>query len=415
LPLEIRGSRGDELKGKRIALCATGSVAVVKSPDVARELIRHGADVIPIMSECAAGLIQPKLMEWATGNRVITSITGRMEHVRLIEDGSERVDLVLIAPSTSNTLSKIAHGVSDTPVTLLAACALGSKIPVVVAPSMHESLWLNPAVKSSIERLRALGVEFIEPIIEEGKAKMPPVGEVVEHVICRLYRKDMVDLRVLVTAGPTHEHLDPVRILTNRSSGKMGFTLAREASRRGADVTLISGPTHLPKPPCVEYVQVESTRDMYKAVISKLSGSRYDLLLAAAAPSDFRPIGQRVEKISSRIDRPLDVKLEATEKMVRDVKSVQPSIFLITFKAEYGLSPNEMVERGRLLMSETDADMVALNDLALKDAGFGSDYNQLVLLKRDGSTVEIPLSPKQIAAKKILDIYLEERRRPADT
>lgn len=401
----IKGSRGEELKSRRIGLCVTGSVAALKSPEIARELIRHGAEVIPVMSDGAQSLIQPDLMRWAAENDVVASATGRLEHVRLTE-GSERLDLVLIAPATANTLSKIASGVSDTVITLLASCALGSGIPIVAAPSMHQSLLTNPAVKANLDRLKTLGVEVLEPLVEEGKAKITPTEDIVEAVIRRLYVKDMVGRRVLVTAGPTHEHLDPVRILTNRSSGKMGFALAKEALRRGAAVTLVSGPTSLQPPLSAEFIQVETTRQMFETVVSKLKEVKCDLFLAAAAPEDFRPVKPSGEKMSSRIGRPFDVKLEATEKVIDSVKKVQPEVFLIAFKAEWGTGRGDMVERAKMVIREADADMVALNDLTAKGTGFGEDTNQIILLKKDGSTLDIPLTPKQVIARRILDEFV---------
>ncbi len=408
---KIQGTLGDELKSRRIGLCITGSVAVVKSPEIARELIRHGADVISVMSDEAQNLIQPELMRWATQNDVIISVTGRMEHIRLTEEGPERLDLILIAPATANTLSKIATGVSDTTVTLLASCALGSNIPIVVAPSMHESLWSNPAVESNLDRLKKLGVDILEPLVEEGKAKITPTEDIVEAVIRRLHVKDMAGLKVLVTAGPTYEHLDPIRMLTNRSSGKMGFALAKEALRRGAEVTLVSGPTSLSPPSSIDFTPIETTRQLYDTVVSKLKEERYDLFLAAAAPEDFRPVKPSAEKMSSRIARPLDLKFEATEKVIDSVKKIQRDIFLVSFKAEWGLNRDDMIKRAKVIIQEAEADMVAVNDAAQKGTGFKADTNQILLVKKNGSTIDIPLALKQTVARRILDTFLEVTRK----
>ncbi len=406
----IKGTMGQELRSKRIGLCITGSVAIIKIPEIARELLRHGAEVIPVMSNDAQKLIQPELIRWASQNEVVTSITGLMEHIRLTEDGPEKLDLILIAPATANTISKLANGVSDTTVTLIASCAQGSGIPILAAPSMHKSLWCNPAVATNVDKLKNIGVDFLEPIIKEERAKIVQTKDIVEAVINRLYLKDMAGIKVFVTAGPTHEKLDPIRILTNQSSGKMGFALANEALRRGADVTLVSGSTFM-NPPCsVEFIQVETTQQMYDSVVAQLKEEKFDLFLAAAAPEDFRPVTFSETKMSSRISRSFDVKFSVTEKVIDIVKKIQPTIFLVAFKAEWNLSRDKLIECARVVMHEAQADMVAANDSANKEAGFNSNSNEIVLLKKDNSIIDIPLAPKQVVAKKILDAFIEDMR-----
>jgi phosphopantothenoylcysteine decarboxylase/phosphopantothenate--cysteine ligase len=407
----IKGSRGNELAGKRIGLCITGSVAASNTPELARELIRHGAEVVSILSNGAQSLIQPELMRWATQNEPVTAITGRMEHIKLTEEESERLSLVLIAPATANTLSKIASGVSDTPVTLLASCAIGAGLPIIAAPSMHASLWANSVVQENLTRLRNMEVELLSPLLLEGKAKMASVADIVEAVIRRLTTKDLGGLRIMVTAGPTYEQIDPVRLITNRSSGKMGFALAQIALRRGADVTLISGPSALAPPPSAKIISVETTREMADTVAEQLKETKFDLFLAAAAPSDFRPVEPSPTKISSRIERPLDIKLEAAEKVIGRIKQLQPSIFLIAFKAEWNISRNEVAEHVKMLINESGADMVAVNNVAVKGTGFGADANQVLLVKKDGSVIDIPLAQKQVVAHRLLDAYLEVSRK----
>ncbi len=403
----IKESRGNELAGRRIGLCITGSVAAFRAPEIARELIRHGADVTSILSNGAQSLIQPELMRWATQNEPITVITGRMEHIRLTEEEPERLSLLLIAPASANTLSKFAAGISDTSITLLASCAIGAGIPVIAAPSMHSSLWANPAVQSNLERLRNMGVELLSPLMSEGKAKMASVADIIEAVIRRLTPKDMEGIKVLVTAGPTYEQIDPVRLITNRSSGKMGFALAQDASRRGANVTLVTGPSALALPPSTEIIPVETTREMADVVAEQLKKNKFDLFLAAAAPSDFRPIEPSSTKISTRTAQRINLKLEATEKVIGRVKQSQPNIFLVAFKAEWNTGRSEMIERAKTVINESGADMVAVNNVAVKGTGFRSDENQILLVKKDGSIIEIPLMLKRVVAHSILDAYIE--------
>ena len=405
--VNLRGTLGDELKSRRIALCITGSVAAIKSPEIARELIRHGADVAPIMSDGAMDFITPLLMEWATQNDVITKLTGRMEHIKLIEKGPQKIDLLLIAPATANTLSKIASGISDSLVTLIASSALGSGIPIVVAPSMHASLWSNSVVKLNLDRLKKLEVDILASQIVEGKAKISSTEIIVNEVIHCLTPQSLAGTRVFVTAGPTYENIDPIRVLTNRSTGKMGFALAKEAWIRGAEVTLVSGPTTLSPPKSIDYTQIVTSRELLKVVKSKLKAKKYDLFLAAAAPGDFLPVKPKNEKISSRTSQTFDIKFETTEKVIHNVKKIQRDIFLLPFKAEWNQNHDKMIEHAKMIMRESDADLVAINDASLKGVAFAGDTNQILLLKKDGGTIDLSLDSKQIVASRILDIFID--------
>ncbi len=277
---DIIGTEGDELRGKRVILCITGSVAAVRCSEIARALMRHGAEVFAVMSDMAQKIIHPYLMEWATGNPVLTELTGKVEHVALVGRHLKKADLVLAAPATANTISKIACGIDDTPVTSVVSTAFGSEIPIVIVPAMHESMYRHPIVVENIAKLRALGVEFVGPKIEEGKAKIAEVTKILEAVINRLrIKRDFADMMVLITAGPTLEHIDPVRVITNRSSGKMGVALAKEALNRGADVTLIYGPGTAVPPTEAKVVLVETTEEMYDIVVSELKSKRYDIVV----------------------------------------------------------------------------------------------------------------------------------------
>src|SRR6059036_4087669 len=245
---DITGTSGTQLSGKKIALLISSSVAAIKSPEIARELMRHGADVYAVISPATEKLVGADLLEWATGNPVVTKLTGQLEHITLAGNSPGKVDLVLVAPATANTIGKMASGIDDTPVTTVAATAIGSKLPVLIAPAMHEPLYDHPIAQENIARLKRMGVEFVEPEIVEGKAKIASTAKIVQAVITRLssqlssQKRDLEGHRVLVTAGPTIEHIDPVRVITNRSSGKMGVAIAEEAWSRGAETTLILGP-----------------------------------------------------------------------------------------------------------------------------------------------------------------------------
>lgn len=402
---DIVGSRGKLLGGRKIALGICGSVASVKAPELARDLMRDGAEVFVFMTEAAQKLISPSLMEWATGNPVVTELTGAIEHVALGRGGPGSADLILIAPATANTISKMALGIDDTPVTTLATTAIGARIPVVIVPAMHGSMFHHPAVIENLKRLEAMGVTVVQPEEAEGKAKFPPNDAVVESVISLLSKKDLAGRRILVTAGPTRSYMDAIRYLTNSSSGKMGVAFAREAMARGGEVTLVSG-TEASLPNCPT-IKVTTTEEMLDAVVSEVRSKRYDLLVMAAAPLDFS-ISVRLEgKISS--DAPVSLPLKPLPKIVREAKGASSGLFIIGFKAEYGLKDEELKSRAQKRLQDSGMDLIVANDLSKPSVGFGSDSDEVYVLDKDGLVSHIPLSPKRDVACKVLDLYLARR------
>ncbi|RLI34748.1 bifunctional phosphopantothenoylcysteine decarboxylase/phosphopantothenate--cysteine ligase CoaBC, partial [Candidatus Bathyarchaeota archaeon] len=230
---DIKPSRGGRLEGRKIVLALTGSIAILQAPSLARSLLRLGAEVYPVMTPKAASMINPELLEWATGNPPVTEITGKLENIAAVlglpPEG--KIDLLLVAPCTANTLAKIAHGINDNAVTGFVQAAYTAGVPILIAPAMHLQLLSNPITQENLNKLRGLGFKIVEPKIEEGKAKMAPIEEIVEAVVETLTVKSLAGVRILVTAGPTREPLDPIRVITNRSSGKMGVAVAREAAR----------------------------------------------------------------------------------------------------------------------------------------------------------------------------------------
>ncbi|MFQ6054303.1 MAG: bifunctional phosphopantothenoylcysteine decarboxylase/phosphopantothenate--cysteine ligase CoaBC, partial [Candidatus Bathyarchaeia archaeon] len=231
----IIGSKSGELRGRKVVLCITGSVAAMRSPEIARELMRRGAEVFPVMTPMAQKIIHPHLMAWATGNPVLTELTGRVEHVTCAGDHPGSADLVLVAPCTANPLGTAAAAIDDTPVTTVLTTAIGAGLPIIIAPAMHGSMYNHPFVMENIRKLRSIGVQVLMPRFEEGKAKIPETEEIVEAVVAKLAgERDLDGRRILITAGPTRAYLDAFRFITNPSSGKMGVAIAREALRRGA-------------------------------------------------------------------------------------------------------------------------------------------------------------------------------------
>ncbi len=409
---DIISSKGRELAGKKIALLVTSSVASFKAPEIARELMRHGAEVYAVTSPSTEKMIGADLLEWATGNPVVTHLTGKLEHIALGGKNEGHADLVLIAPATANTIGKLASGIDDTPVTTVAATAIGSRIPVVIAPAMHEPLYDHPIVQENISRLKKIGVEFIEPEILEGKAKIASTEKIVRSIIARFSNnlRDLEGRRVLVTAGPTVEHIDPVRIVTNRSSGKMGVAIAEEVASRGADTTLILGPGTVNPPPGVRTIRVESTSELLDAVLGELRKTGPDLVFAAAAPTDYRPVTVAPKKIKTRENPQINLELRATPKILEEIRKASPKTFLVAFKTEHKVSNEELIDEAFKIIHEKNADLVAANDVGLEGVGFQADTNELYVVDGRKKVVHIPLGEKREVARQLVDLAVKRMR-----
>lgn len=407
----IIGSKSSVLKGKKIAMCLTGSVAAVRCPDLARDIMRLGAEVYPVMSRSAQFILHPYMMEWATGNPVLTRITGQTEHVTLAGESTERVDLVLVVPATANTISKIACAIDDTPVTTVVTTAFGSRIPIIIVPAMHESMYRHPILLQNIEKLEKLGVEFVGPRIDEGKAKIAESEEIVEAVVKRLgAEQDLAGKRVLITVGPTLEYIDPVRIITNKSSGKMGVAIAEEALARGAEVTMVYGPGSAKPPADAKVVSVETTKEMHDAVVDELRRDNYDILIATAAAADWAPEKQFDYKVPTRNNPELSVTLKPTPKIIEAVRGASPKTLLVAFRAEHGLSDKDLIESAYQRLKAVGAEIIAANDVGRSGAGFRTDTNELFIIDKQKKVVHVPLSSKREVAKRLIDVIVRKFR-----
>lgn len=393
----ITGSKGSELSGKRIILCISGSVAAIKSPEVARELMRHGADVHCIMSKASRGMITSRIMEWASGNKVVTELTGDTEHINMVGEKGENVDLVLIAPATANTISKSAYGIADTPITSLITSAIGARTPIIFVPAMHISMYENPAVKESVKKLEAVGASFITKA-QEGKIKIAGVDEIVDGVIGKLCTRDLRGRRITVTAGATREFIDEVRFISSPSSGKMGIEIAKEACARGACVTLIHGHVDIPIPPYVKSIQTTSTYDMRREILSKLKNC--DVLILTASVADFAPI-KKSGKISSE-RKELKIVLKRLPKISDEIKKVNREVKLILFKAEISVSDSELIKMAFKKLKQSNADLILANDVSRRGIGFGSDVNEVILIDKKG-VIGKERGEKKYIARKLLD------------
>lgn len=410
--VDITGTLSRDLWGKKIILALCGSVAVSRSSDLARLLMRHGAEVIPVMSRAATRLIRPELLHWATGQTPVTALTGAVEHVRYAGNTSTKADLLLIAPATANTLGKIACGIDDTPVTTFATTALGEGIPVLIVPAMHEPMYRHPAVKENIERLKNWGVTVMTPRIEEGKAKIPTDEAILKEVLLRLTEKSghsrpnaghfLKNEQILITAGRTVEYLDSVRVLSNNSSGKMGAAIAEEAVKAGARVTMIIGKVSCRLPENVRIVKGETSDEMTAAVIRELTENRYDKIIAAAAVGDWKPETRFDGKIPTHGQKSITVTLIPTEKILDRMRTLSPESQITAFRALP--EPDETTRREDALrrLQRADADFIAVNDVSAPGCGFETDTNRLLILDKEGHVTDTGFVSKNEAAAALL-------------
>jgi phosphopantothenoylcysteine decarboxylase/phosphopantothenate--cysteine ligase len=401
---DILGTQGTELEGKKIVLCITGSIAAYRAIDLARLLMRHGADVYAVMTESTASvLLNPEIMKWATGNDVVTKLTGNLEHIMLAD--YDMSDIVIVYPCTANTLGKVAAGIDDTPVTSILSVALGSKIPIIVAPAMHEAMYENVFVKQNVSKLRE-HMTFVEPKMEAGKAKVADPEHILNTTISVLYNRNVLSgKRILVTAGSTVEYVDPIRVMTNLSSGKMGIAIAQKAERMGAMVTLVYG-HGIMNPAGGKIVHVSTGEEMYKAVLSEISSNRYDVVIMTAAVADFAPLKKSDKKIATQLGK-IELSLVPTRKIIDQVKNKSKDTFLVAFKADYGVSDSDLIEKAYRKLKESDADIVVANDLGRKGSEPGSDRNEVFIVNRNKEVIHLPPKSKVQVAQRLLELVAE--------
>jgi len=395
----IRGRTTQLLAGRRIVIGVSGSIAAVEVPKIVRELIRHGADVRAVMSPEATRLITPETLEFATGHPPVTRLTGNVEHVTLLGPGEGRADLYLIAPATANTISKIAYGIDDTPVTSCASVALGGRVPMLLAPAMHSHMGLNPAVAENLEKLRGWGVGIIASQTAEGEEKIASPEDVAAAVLHRLARGPWAGRKVIVIGGASREAIDEVRSVTNESSGASAVALATQAFYRGAEVELWAGSIEVPIP---SWYPVNRWRGV-DALLALARQRRSDLAAAAAvivpaALSDY-VLQRRTGKISSRDQPTLTLTLERAPKVLPTLRKLAPPpTRLVGFKLEAGEDAAGLEAEARRLRDETGADWIVANDVA----SMGSPDTTALVLPKDGSRHWIR-GPKREFAGKFLD------------
>jgi phosphopantothenoylcysteine decarboxylase/phosphopantothenate--cysteine ligase len=388
-----------EMEGKTVVLGVTGSIAAYKAAELASQLTQLGAKVEVVMTEAATEFITPLTFRNITGRPVVAKMFDlaseySIEHVAL----AEAADVVVVAPATANIIAKIAAGIADD---MLCCTVLATKAPVILAPAMHEAMYENPVTQDNLDKLKSRGFTVVGPAYGRlasgavGMGRLVDVNEILDTIHQVLDRScDLTGKRIVVTAGGTQESIDPVRCLTNRSSGKMGYALAEAARDRGAEVVLVSAPSSLPKPVGVDGVNVATAQEMYEAV--KKAVTKADALIMAAAVADYRPKKISKSKIKRERASSLTLELERTPDIVGEVKG---KFLRIGFAAE----SEDLVPNAKQKLGEKGLDLIVANDITAKDSGIGADNNQVVIIDRKGKIEELPLLPKREVADRILD------------
>ena len=400
------------LKGKTVLLAVTGSIAAYKIAYLASSLKKLDADVHVLMTENATNFINPITFETLTGNKCLVDTFDRnfefsVEHVSL----AKKADVVMIAPASANVIGKIAHGIADD---MLTTTIMACRCRKIVAPAMNTNMYENPIVQDNLKILEKYGYEVIAPAEgylacgDTGAGKMPEPQLLLEYILREIScEKDMKGLKVLVTAGPTQEPIDPVRFITNHSTGKMGYAIAEVCMRRGAEVTLVSGPTAVQKPEFVNIVPVTTAREMFEEVTSR--ADEQDIIIKAAAVADYRPKNVSSEKVK-KTDGELSMEMERTDDILAYLGSHRrPGQFLCGFSME----TENVLENSRKKLKKKNLDMIAANSLKVEGAGFGGDTNVITIITED-EEVSLELMSKEEAASKILDQILARRTKKED-
>ena len=392
------------LDGKTVLLGVTGSIAAYKIAYLASALKKQHADVHVLMTRNATNFINPITFETLTGNKCLVDTFDRnfqfqVEHVSI----AKKADVVMIAPASANVIGKLAHGIADD---MLTTTIMACKCKKFISPAMNTNMFENPIVQDNLKTLEHYGYEVIDPAVgylacgDTGAGKMPEPETLLNYILreCAC-EKDMEGMKVLVTAGPTQEAIDPVRCITNHSSGKMGYAIAKMAMLRGADVTLVSGRTALTPPPFVKVVPVVTARDMYEAVTS--ASQEQDIIIKAAAVADYRPANVSDEKIKKKNDD-MSIALERTDDILKYLGEHKPDG---QFLCGFSMETENMIGNSRVKLTRKNLDMVAANNVKMAGAGFQGDTNVLTLITQD-EEVSLPLMSKEDAAGKILDKIL---------
>jgi len=406
--------KASRLTGKKIVLGVTGGIGAYKAAELVRAFVKEGADVSVVMTRAASKFITPLTLETLSRNPVAMDMfsptaEGTINHIDL----AQSADVFVVAPATANYLGKTAAGIADD---LLTTMTLVVRCPVILAPAMNSRMWSHPAVAENVDVLRARGARIVEPeegelaCGEEGPGRLARLEKIIEAVSDGFSEGDLAGLRILVTAGPTREPLDPVRFLSNRSSGKMGYAIAEAAARRGGRVTLISGPVELPVPAAVTRTRITSGREMFQEVKKALDNT--DWLIMAAAVGDFTPARTSEVKIRKEGKETLTLDLSRNPDILMELLPEKRGRLFVGFAAETG----DPVEEAKRKIQKKGLDLIVANDVSREETGFASDENEAVLIDPDGNMENLPRMSKKIMAGRILDsaLALWRKKRSSD-
>lgn len=398
----LLGGRGDiVLKGKNVVVGVCGGIAVYKVVDVVSRLKKLGADVDVIMTENATRFVSPITFRSISHNPVACDMfeepkSWDIRHISL----AEKADIILVAPATANIIGKLANGIADD---MLSTTVMAAKAPVLIVPAMNTNMFENPVVQNNLTRLESLGYHIMEPGTglmacgTSGKGRLPEPEEIVREVQDRLAAgKDLDSCRILITAGPTREPVDPVRFISNHSSGKMGYSIAEAAVQRGADVMLVSGPVSLSKPKASKMVKVETAEEMLDAVMKNQED--YDIFIMVAAVADYRCVSVAGEKIKKKEDK-LTLELTKNPDIAKELGKIKGNRLLVGFSAETG----DLEENAKGKLAAKNLDMIVANDVTQEGAGFGTDTNIVRMFFKDGTSRQLPIMSKKSVANEILD------------
>lgn len=400
--LDIMSTEGIELEGKNVVMCIAGSVAAYKAIEASRLLMRHGASVQCILSPTATKLITPMYFTWATGNPTISSLGGNMEHIELAD--YKKSDIIIVYPATANTIGKLANGIDDTALSTVLTTALGSDTPILICPAMHDAIYNNVAVQKNIKFLEQ-SVRFLMPRILEGKAKLVEPSDVLDAVIGVLTRPTPLrGRRVLVVAGPTLERIDPVRAITNMSTGMTGVLLVKELILDGCNVTMVYGPGRERPPSGAKVINVTNVAEMMEATMRE-SKEHFDIIVMLAAAADYTPSEYNRSKIDSTGD---DIKLAFTKtpKIIDRIRDAAPDSFLVGFKAEVNITEEELIKSARTKLKESRADIVVANDVG---DGYQSDPENNRIIIVDAKTHSVSGRKKKQDIVKFMKEKIEEK------
>jgi len=413
---EIYGTKGNLLKGKRILIGVTGSIAAIEVPHLVREILRYSGEPIVVLSEEAKRFVTLDALTWSTGKVPFSEISGLSEHIRWSADPDHKVDLFILCPATANSISKLAGGIADGSVTLSALACIGAEIPLIIVPAAHKVLLDNPITEKNINYLKQLGIKFTSSAEVENKYKFPSLDKLMEEIFDTINPlPPLKGKKVLLTGGATREYIDDVRYISNPSTGLSSYFVANALRQLGAEVFLILGEGNTLDKTNINYpfTIVRSSDDMYQQVLNELSTGFYNSLISVAAISDYTPDYQ-VGKIPSEQSE-LSIKLKPTTKIIKSIRKKFPSLFIVTYKAEVGISKEELIEKGQQFLERNMVEMVCANWVGEADKGFMSNTNELFVIQKDKNFIPLNGSKQKIGKELALLISENMDRRHVST